>query len=162
MKFLYAPWRMAYIKKFSEKCSECFLCKASKEDRDAENLVVYRGEKCFAILNRYPYNNGHLMIAPYKHASRLADLDEKELTELMKLIKLSIDVLEKEYRPDGFNVGLNLGRAAGAGLEDHLHFHIVPRWIGDTNFMPVISETKVIPESFYDSWKRIKKRFQSL
>ena len=162
MKFLYAPWRMAYIRKFSEKSSECFLCKASKDHRDDVNLVVHRGDRCFVILNRYPYNNGHIMVAPYKHTGKISDLDDDELMEMMQLLKLSIAVLEKEYRPDGFNVGLNLGRAAGAGLEDHLHFHVVPRWIGDTNFMPVISDTKVIPESLHESWKRIRERFQSL
>ncbi len=162
MKFLYAPWRMAYIRKFSEKSSECFLCKASKDRRDDVNLVVHRGSRCFVILNRYPYNNGHIMVAPYKHAGKISELDDDELIEMMQLLKLSIEVLEKEYKPDGFNVGLNLGRAAGAGLEDHLHFHVVPRWIGDTNFMPVISDTKVIPESLHESWKRIRERFQSL
>ena len=153
---------MAYIRKFSEKSSECFLCKASKDQRDDVNLVVHRGNRCFVILNRYPYNNGHIMVAPYKHTGKISDLDDDELMEMMQLLKLSIEVLEKEYRPDGFNVGLNLGRAAGAGLEDHLHFHVVPRWIGDTNFMPVISDTKVIPESLHESWKRIRERFQSL
>lgn len=153
---------MIYIRGFSGKGSQCFLCKAYKENRDAENLVVYRGKKCFTILNRYPYNNGHLMIAPYKHAGKLTDLDEEELAEIMSLLKLSVEVLEKEYNPDGFNIGLNLGRAAGAGLEEHLHFHVVPRWVGDTNFMPIVSDTKVIPESFYESWKRIRKRFRSL
>lgn len=162
MKFLYAPWRMAYIRKFSKKSSECFLCEASKDHRDEVSLVVHRGDRCFVILNRYPYNNGHVMVAPYKHTGKISDLEDDELMELMHLLRLSIKVLEKEYRPDGFNVGLNLGRAAGAGLEDHLHFHVVPRWIGDTNFMPVISDTKVIPESLYESWKRIRECFQSL
>ena len=162
MKILWAPWRMAYIKKFSEKDSGCFLCKAGSEKRDEENLVVFRGEHCFVIMNRYPYNNGHLLIAPYRHVGSITDLNEEESSEIMKLIKLSVEALRKEYRPDGFNVGLNLGKAAGAGLESHLHFHVVPRWVGDTNFMPVFSDTKVIPEDLRESWRRLKSRFNRL
>ena len=163
MKILYAPWRMAYIRKFCRKEeSGCFLCRAAREENDSENLVVYRGESCFVILNRYPYNNGHLMIAPYRHIGDLLDLSESESSEIMKLLKISIKALRGEYKPDGFNIGVNLGRAAGAGLEDHIHFHVVPRWIGDTNFMPILSETKVVPEALKESWERLRKRFENL
>ena len=159
MKILWAPWRMAYIKKFSEKNEGCFLCRAAKENDDKNNLVVFRGKTCFVILNRYPYNNGHLMIAPYRHIGSISDLDDEESREIMKLLKLSIKALKEEYKPEGFNIGLNLGKVAGAGVEDHLHFHVVPRWAGDTNFMPVISDTKVIPEALEESWRRIRERF---
>ncbi|MEM0329637.1 MAG: HIT domain-containing protein [Nitrososphaerota archaeon] len=162
MKILYAPWRIAYIKWFSKKGRECFLCEASREKDDARSLIVYRGRSCFVILNKYPYNNGHLMIAPCKHAGKISDLGDDELLELIELLKLSIAALEAEYKPDGFNVGLNLGRAAGAGLEEHIHLHVVPRWFGDTNFMPVLADTKVVPESLEESWRRLRDRFRSL
>jgi len=164
MKILWAPWRMAYIRKFSDekRNSKCFLCRAAEESDDEKNLVVFRGEFSFAILNRFPYNNGHLMIAPYRHIGSILDLSSGESGEIMKLLKLAVKALTEEYKPDGFNIGLNLGKAAGAGLEDHMHFHIVPRWIGDTNFMPVLSETKVIPESLEETWKRLRSRFKSL
>lgn len=155
---------MAYIKKFSNegKNSKCFLCKAAGENDDERNLVVFRGRTSFVIMNRFPYNNGHLMIAPYRHVGNILDLGDEESSEIMKLMKLAVAALKEEYKPDGFNIGLNLGRAAGAGLEDHMHFHIVPRWIGDTNFMPVCSETKVIPESLEESWRRLRDRFKRL
>ncbi|MCS7132236.1 MAG: HIT domain-containing protein [Aigarchaeota archaeon] len=163
MRILWAPWRMAYIRLFSSrKDEECFLCRAAGGDDDMEKLVVFRGGTCFVILNRYPYNNGHLMIAPYRHISSILDLNEEESIEMINLLKLSIRALKEEYNPDGFNVGLNLGRGAGAGVEDHIHFHVVPRWIGDTNFMPVISDTKVIPEALHETWRRIKERFSHL
>lgn len=162
MKILHAPWRIAYIKWFSKRGRKCFLCEASREKDDVKGFVVHRGRSCFVILNKYPYNNGHLMIAPYKHVGKISDLESDELLEIVELLKLSIAVLETEYKPDGYNVGLNLGRAAGAGLEEHIHLHIVPRWIGDTNFMPVLADTKVIPESLEESWKRLRDRFRSL
>jgi ATP adenylyltransferase len=162
MKILHAPWRIAYIRLFSKKERECFLCEASRDEDDAKSLVIYRGRSCFVILNRYPYSNGHIMIAPYRHVGRVADLGDDELLEMVKLLKLSISALESEYKPDGFNVGLNLGRAAGAGLEEHIHLHVVPRWVGDTNFMPVLADTKVIPESLEESWRRLRERFKIL
>ncbi len=159
MKILWAPWRMAYIKNFSSKKDEgCFLCRAARESDDRGNLVVLRGRTCFVILNRYPYNNGHLMIAPYRHIGSLLDLNEEESIEIMDLLKRSIRALKEEYNPDGFNIGLNLGKSAGAGVEDHFHFHVVPRWTGDTNFMPVLSDTKVIPEALEETWRRIRGR----
>jgi len=163
MKILWAPWRMIYIRRFSsEDRSECFLCKAAREKNDEENLVVFRGETCFVIMNRFPYNNGHLMVAPYRHVGSILELREEESAEIMSLLKLSVKALSEEYKPDGYNIGLNLGRVAGAGLADHIHFHVVPRWAGDTNFMPVISETKVIPEGLEETWRRLKSRFSRL
>lgn len=163
MRILWAPWRMAYIRLFPSREGEgCFLCKAAGGNDDRKNLVIFRGKTCFVILNRYPYNNGHLMVAPYRHINSLLDLNEKESIEMMNLLKLSIKALKEEYKPDGFNIGLNLGKGAGAGVEDHIHFHIVPRWIGDTNFMPVISNTKVIPETLNETWQRIKEQFSCL
>jgi len=159
MKILWAPWRMKYIRSCS-KDSECFLCRALSEDKDEENLILLRGEKSFIIMNRYPYNNGHLMIAPKRHVGDLLQLNDGELIEMIKMIKLAVKALKSEYNPDGFNIGLNLGRAAGAGLEDHLHMHIIPRWVGDTNFMPLISETKTIPELLTESYSRLKKYFE--
>jgi len=129
------------------------------EDRDEENLILFRGERSFIIMNRYPYNNGHLMIAPNRHVGDLLQLSDDELIELVKMVKLAVKALKSEYNPDGFNIGLNLGRAAGAGLEDHLHIHVIPRWVGDTNFMPIISETKTIPELLTESYSRLKKYF---
>jgi len=129
------------------------------EDRDEENLILFRGERSFIIMNRYPYNNGHLMIAPNRHVGDLLQLSDDELIELIKTVKLAVKALKSEYNPDGFNIGLNLGRAAGAGLEDHLHIHVIPRWVGDTNFMPIISETKTIPELLTESYSRLKKYF---
>ena len=159
MKILWAPWRMRYIRSCS-KDSGCFLCRALSEDRDEENLILLRGEKSFIIMNRYPYNNGHLMIAPKRHVGDLLQLSDGELVEMAEMVKLAIKALKSEYNPDGFNIGLNLGRAAGAGLEDHLHIHVIPRWVGDTNFMPIISETKTIPELLTDSYSRLKKYFE--
>lgn len=155
---------MAYIRRIASgrNSEKCFLCKASKESDDKENLVVFRGNTCFVILNRFPYNNGHLLVAPYRHVGDILELTESESTELMKLLKLSVRALMEEYKPDGYNIGLNLGKVAGAGLADHIHFHVVPRWLGDTNFMPVISETKVIPEGLDESWERLTSRFSRL
>jgi len=157
MKVLWAPWRMSYIG--SIKKHGCIFCEKPKENRDKENLILYRGEKCFIIMNRYPYNNGHLMIAPYRHVGDLEALDEDEMIETMKLLKLSIKALKEAYHPDGFNIGVNIGRAAGAGVKGHIHFHIVPRWVGDTNFMPVFSETKIIPEYLEETYEKLLKHF---
>ncbi|RLG10781.1 MAG: HIT family hydrolase, partial [Thaumarchaeota archaeon] len=163
MKILWAPWRMAYIRRFSSgNSSKCFLCEAARGKSDEESLIVFRGENCFVIMNRFPYNNGHLMVAPYRHVGSILDLREEESAEIMKLLRLSVKALGEEYRPDGYNIGLNLGRVAGAGLADHIHFHVVPRWAGDTNFMPVVSETKVIPEGLEETWRRLKSRFSRL
>jgi ATP adenylyltransferase len=156
MKVLWAPWRIEYILKREEGC---FFCEKPKEDRDEENLILCRGRKAFVILNAFPYNNGHLMIATYRHVVNLEDLSDDELGELLKLARESILALKRELRPNGFNLGINLGKAAGVGLE-HFHLHIVPRWRGDTNYMPVLASTKVIPEHLKATYRRLLKHFK--
>jgi len=153
MNKLWAPWRMDYILGGEEE--GCFLCRIVAEDNDRENLLLKRGRCCAVVLNRFPYNNGHLMIFPYRHVSEVAGLNADERLESMDLVAEVLEVFKQSMRPDGFNVGLNLGRAAGAGLEEHLHLHVVPRWSGDTNFMPVVADTKVIPEALMQLWDRL-------
>lgn len=155
MKQLWAPWRMTYIK--SRKRKGCFLCLETKKD---EQLVVYKGKKCFVIMNAYPYNNGHVLVAPYRHVSGLEDLSEGEAREFFELTKKCVAILKQIINPEGFNIGINLGRAAGAG-EAHLHQHIVPRWNGDTNFMPVLADVKVMPEFLERNCKMLRKAFKS-
>ena len=149
---LWAPWRLAYVQSTDppeQPRPECFLCHYRDCDTaaDADNLVVLRGEQSLVVLNRFPYNNGHLLVTPRAHKADLRDLTDAELLEASHLLQKMVGVLEQAMTPDGFNVGLNLGRVAGAGLPGHLHWHIVPRWNGDTNFMPVLGDTKVIPQS---------------
>ncbi|MEN2974479.1 MAG: HIT domain-containing protein [Candidatus Caldarchaeales archaeon] len=162
MKIIWAPWRMRYIKEHLKEKREkgCVFCIESEEYRDRENLILYRGDKCFIILNKYPYTSGHLMIAPYRHTGDLESLDEEELCELMNLAVISIRALKREYNPSGLNIGLNIGEAAGAGIEGHIHLHVVPRWVGDTNFMTVISGTKIIPELPEETYERLIKYFK--
>jgi ATP adenylyltransferase len=145
MKRIWAPWRLEYI--LDHKDEECFLCRILDESDDRGNCLLKRGEKCAVVLNIYPYNNGHLMVFPCRHISDVTDMTEEERAETMALVSESLRVLRSEMRPDGFNIGINLGRAAGAGLEEHVHTHVVPRWNGDSNFMPVLGETKVIPQA---------------
>ena len=149
---LWAPWRLSYVKTTDDpkpSGSGCFLCdyRDSNPSLDAEHLLVLRSELSLVVLNRFPYNNGHLLIAPREHKADLRDLNDDELLETNHLLQKMLGLLEKTISPDGFNVGLNLGRVAGAGLPGHLHWHIVPRWNGDTNFMPILSEAKVIPQA---------------
>jgi ATP adenylyltransferase len=152
---------MKYIRRFEERGdNSCIFCKGVQQNKDRENLILYRGRSCFIILNKYPYNTGHLMIAPYRHIGELEGLSEEELNELMRLTVLSVKILKREYRPSGLNIGVNIGRAAGAGIEDHIHLHIVPRWVGDTNFMPIISQTKIMPELPHETYDRLKKYFR--
>ncbi|RPJ06466.1 MAG: HIT domain-containing protein, partial [Deltaproteobacteria bacterium] len=140
MESLWAPWRMDYI--LGEKEKGCFFCRRPAEERDEENLILLRGREAFVMMNKFPYNNGHLMIVPNRHCVDMEDLTDGESSELFDLMKISVKVLKSALRPHGFNLGINIGTAGGAG-EAHLHFHIVPRWTGDTNFMPVIGETKI-------------------
>jgi len=137
----------------------CIFCEKPKEQRDRENLIVARFERCFVILNAFPYNNGHLMVVPYRHVPSLLNLTDEELAELMKVTQISERVLRQALNPHGFNIGLNLGRCAGAGIEEHLHVHIVPRWHGDTNFMPVIADTKVLPELLSQTYEKLQPLF---
>jgi len=154
---LWAPWRMQYILE-NDSSNECFLCVAGKSDDDRANLVVYRREHCFCILNRYPYNNGHVMIAPYAHKADLCDLDDAERVEMMQALCDIESRLREAVDPHGFNIGINIGRVSGAGLPGHLHFHVVPRWQGDTNFMPVLADTKVIPQALEDVFDLLTKQ----
>lgn len=146
---LWAPWRLPYIvsAKKEKEGDDCFLCRYRDSSEDAANLVVLRGERSLAVLNRFPYNNGHLLIAPMAHKGEFHELDDAELLDCMQQLRTLIAALRKLIGPDGFNIGLNLGRVAGAGLPGHLHWHVVPRWSGDTNFMPVLADVNVIPQS---------------
>ncbi|MCM8763886.1 MAG: HIT domain-containing protein [Candidatus Omnitrophica bacterium] len=152
---LWAPWRIDFIKE--KKSKKCFLCELTK-NKNAE-CSLWKGSFTLVVMNKYPYNNGHLMVAPIKHKKELNQLSEKEIIELFNAIRLSIDVLHKTIKPHGFNIGINLGKCAGAGLPGHIHIHIVPRWNGDTNFMPVIASTKVIPQSLEQLSRILKKEF---
>jgi ATP adenylyltransferase len=158
MKHLWAPWRMVYIKG-APKASGCLFCKTARARNDKGNLLLHRGRLCFVMMNRYPYNTGHLMIAPYRHVAALEDLTDKESADLLHLAGKCLRVLGRAMKPQGFNLGMNLGRVAGAGVLGHLHLHIVPRWSGDTNFMPVIGGTKVVAEALTDTYEMLLKGF---
>jgi len=152
---------MEYI--LGAKPADCIFCtKPAEVGREAENLILARLEHCFVILNAYPYNNGHLMVVPYQHASRLTELQDEVLHEMIQVTARSTQILQDAMRPQGFNVGLNLGAAAGAGMDEHLHLHIVPRWRGDTNFMPVVGHLKVIPETLSETWAKLRPLFALL
>ena len=145
---IWAPWRLEYVKDAAnDDASECVFCTAARESDDMESLILHRGEKCFVILNKFPYTNGHLMVTPYEHIATLPELPTEAAAEMMDLTRKSMTILEEAYGPDGFNLGMNQGRAAGAGVEHHIHFHVVPRWGGDTNFMPVLGDTRVMPQT---------------
>jgi len=158
MKTIWAPWRIEYIT--GEKEEGCIFCNKPQEGKDKENLILYKGETSFIIMNRYPYSNGHLMAVPYKHTNNMSELSEPEKLELMNLTTKCIEILDI-MNPDGFNVGMNLGTAGGAGIDDHLHFHIVPRWNGDTNFMPLIGDVKVMPEYLEDTFKTLSEQIKN-
>ncbi len=160
MESLHAPWRIDYI--LSPKTpsgDESLFTRIARSSDDIENLVVHRDRHCFVLLNRYPYNGGHLMVVPYKETSNLDDLDDTELSEIMLITRRCIRVLKATMNPDGFNVGLNLGRVAGAGIEEHVHYHVVPRWQGDSNFMPVIANTGVVPEALLETAQKLRDAF---
>lgn len=157
MKKLWAPWRMEYI--LQEKQKGCLFCEKPRQEQDRENLILHRGAACFVIMNFYPYNNGHLMVVPYRHTADLAALTQPEQVEIMVLLGRCTHILQERLSAQGFNIGMNLGRVAGAGIDDHLHFHIVPRWNGDTNFMPVTGHTKVLSQGLYESWDLLKPMF---
>jgi len=160
MDHLWAPWRLSYVTAASAPVSECVFCDAHVGRKD--DLLLFRGEHCFVILNLYPYNNGHLMVVPNRHVSALEALMPDEQIEMMTLARRSEMALNEAYRPHGLNVGINLGRAAGAGIENHLHMHFVPRWSGDTNFMTAVGETRVLPEELAATVARLKPIFEKL
>ncbi len=153
---LWAPWRLSYIKDAASRKEEgCVFCSLASEEPSAENLVLYRGRLSYIVMNRYPYNSGHLMVIPYKHTSTVEELDGETLKEMMLLVKASVKALRKVYNPHGFNIGINMGEAAGAGIAGHIHIHIVPRWVGDTNFMTITAGVKVVPQSLEDAWRQL-------
>lgn len=155
---MYSPWRSKYIASFSEPpTGECILCKAPVENNDEKNFIVTRGSHSYVIMNLYPYNSGHLMIVPYRHIGKLTDLNDNEIIEIFNFLKKVNDALIKVMKPDGFNIGTNIGRSAGAGIDEHIHFHIVPRWNGDTNFMPVLADTKLISEDMRETLIKLRK-----
>ena len=154
MEHVWAPWRMEYLR--MEKPEGCIFCDKAKENKDELNYILYRGEKNFVILNTYPYNPGHLMVVPYRHVSSLEELDYEELCEHYEIVKRSTKALRIAFNPAGLNIGMNLSKTAGAGIDDHIHTHIVPRWDGDTNFMPVIFNTRVLPEALTATYEKLK------
>jgi ATP adenylyltransferase len=155
MNRLWSPWRAAYIT--GSKPTGCVFCQVPSENKDAANLILFRSALCYVMLNRYPYNNGHLMVIPYQHVDTPLALEPATLSEMMDLNNLCLVALDESLHPDGYNIGMNIGAPAGAGIKDHIHLHVVPRWIGDTNYMPVIGETRVISESLEESYIKLKR-----
>ena len=153
MENLWAPWRMAYI--LGDRPRSCIFCPEGNGESDGERLLLFKGDRSMVMMNRFPYNNGHLLVAPWKHTPSLDGLGDEELFDLVRTVRLSVAVLRETMSPDGFNVGLNLGAVAGAGVEDHVHFHIVPRWNGDTSFMTVLAEVRVVPEHLQQTYERL-------
>ncbi len=162
---LWAPWRMQYVEHHPQEPGEadkgCIFCDFPAADDDAQNLIAHRGQHAFVILNGFPYNNGHLMVVPYEHSAKLHELPGETAQEITELTQLSLRVLTSVYQPEGFNIGINQGDAAGAGIGAHLHQHIVPRWVGDTNFMPVVADVRVLPEALGGSYEKISAAFKA-
>lgn len=158
---LWAPWRMEYILSDKEG-NECIFCPGDNRDKDKDRLILYVGQETMVVMNLYPYNNGHLLVAPKRHISGFDQATDEEGFEMLRMVRNSIEILKKVMNPEGFNVGLNLGQVAGAGIEDHMHFHIVPRWNGDTNFMTVHGEVRVIPEHISDTYEKLLQYFKEL
>ncbi len=156
---LWTPWRMAYIRQDDDGQRGCVFCELPAQDDDQGNHILGRGERVFAILNAFPYNPGHLMVMPFRHVGGYADLTSEELSEMMAMTGTAIQALEDESGPHGFNLGMNLGQVAGAGIADHLHLHLVPRWGGDTNFMPIVGQTKVLPELLDETYQKLRPHF---
>ena len=154
MKRLWAPWRLEYIQSTDEQ-DGCVFCRAAEAGEDESALVVHRAEHAFVLLNKYPYASGHLMIAPYRHEGEFGELSTEEIVDVHRLASAGLGALAKSARPQGFNLGWNLGRIAGAGVVDHVHLHVVPRWAGDTNFMPVLADVRVMPEALEDTRRKL-------
>ncbi len=161
MEHLWAPWRMAYIQAGGES-EGCIFCTHPAQSRDEDYYILHRSERCFVMLNIYPYNNGHLMIAPYQHVPSIEELDAAALTDLMQTAQLCLRVFHMAMQPHGFNMGINQGKVAGAGIADHVHFHIVPRWNGDTNFMPVLADVKVMPDYLRNTYRQLQQALHSI
>ena len=158
MEHIWSPWRYKYVAS-AERETGCVFCRVQRQGSDRENLIIHRGSLNFVILNLFPYTSGHLMIVPYEHTASLTSIGEPVTTEMMALTKEAQASLEEEYRPDGFNIGMNLGRSAGAGVAEHIHLHFVPRWAGDANFVSIIGETRVLPEDLATTYDRLMKYF---
>jgi ATP adenylyltransferase len=156
---LWAPWRLEYLK--GEKSSDCIFC-SKPALPDDEAFIVHRGTRCYVILNAFPYTNGHVMVAPFEHVGDLRRLQADASAELMALTQRSLEAIERVYGAEGFNLGMNLGDVAGAGFAGHVHMHVVPRWKGDTNFMPVVGDTRVMPEALPDSWSKLRVAFEEV
>jgi ATP adenylyltransferase len=165
MERLFSPWRSRYIDSFIrtpvQEDEECLFCRAAREKKDARNLVVVRKKFCFTMMNLYPYNSGHLMVVPYTHTSDLAQLSQKEYSDILQTVSEMLAILKRVMQPQGFNVGVNLGKVGGAGIDQHVHFHIVPRWNGDTNFMPVLADVKIVSEAIQGTYKKITRALRS-
>lgn len=159
MKVIWAPWRMDYI--LSDKEQQCIFCELPKQDKDRDNLILYRSSHNFVMMNRYPYNNGHIMVVPYQHVPALDGLHDDILLDFMKLTRHSVQSIRKAFMPEGFNIGINIGRIAGAGMEEHMHLHMVPRWAGDTSFVTVFDEVRVIPEHIMSTYEKLYAAFHS-
>ncbi len=157
MERIWAPWRIQYIQ--MGETEGCILCERPEQKKDALNYILYRGDKNFVILNSYPYNPAHLMVAPYRHVDSVEELTEEERHEHFEIVSRCVRVLRQVFNPGGFNIGINIGKAAGAGIENHVHTHIVPRWQGDTNFMPVLAEVRVLPEALVETYRKLKGKF---
>ena len=158
---IWAPWRLKYVSDASkDDAAECIFCAKPAEGDDAANLIVHRGELCFVILNLFPYTNGHLMIAPFEHVASLPDLNAETVAETMALAQRAMRLLDRSYSPHGYNVGFNQGRVAGAGVEHHIHMHVVPRWGGDNNFMPVLADTRVMPQTLEQTYETLRGGFE--
>ncbi len=160
MKHLWAPWRMDYIKESSHE-EDCLFCTLLAQEDGPGNLILHRGQNAFVVLNRYPYTNGHMMVVPYKHKPSLEGLGDKTLFEMISLASEALSVLRDAYNADGFNLGANIGEAAGAGVEEHVHLHVVPRWAGDTNFMATTAETRVLPEDLEVTYQTLRRLWLS-
>ena len=160
MNKLWAPWRIEYVR--SPKEEGCIFCKKSQSTNHEKDLVLYRGEECFILMNLYPYSNGHIMISPYEHTSDTNNISDRCNNEIMLFANETMNILRNTMNAEGFNFGANLGKAGGAGIEEHIHYHIVPRWAGDTNFMPVVGNTKIVVEGLVETWTNLKPQFDTI
>lgn len=160
MKQLWSPWRIDYI--LGPKSGECVFCIPKSDEEDKDRLILYRGDTCFVVMNKYPYNNGHLLVCPYRHVMNIEDLTYEESLEMMSLLQKCTMILKSHFNCDGLNIGLNQGQAAGAGVGEHLHFHLVPRWNGDSSFMAVLDDVHTIPQHLTETWQALKRLFDNI